>query len=68
MTSYCIYNIHHFLYDMYEVTYMPGRKFTIYLDEELIKLLKKKAIDEDTSVSKILNTLGWEYVQQENKT
>jgi predicted transcriptional regulator len=40
------------------------RKFTIYLDDDLIKTLKKIAINEETSVSAILNKLGWEYVQK----
>jgi len=42
---------------------MAGKKLNIYMDEKLIKDLKKIAIDKDTSVSKILTELSIEYVK-----
>jgi hypothetical protein len=44
---------------------MPGRKFTTYLEDKLIKDLKKIAIDKETSVSQILNDLATVYVEKE---
>lgn len=47
---------------------MPGRKFTTYLEDELIKDLKKIAIDKETSVSQILNDLAKIYVDKEKSS
>ncbi|UZQ49888.1 hypothetical protein [Clostridium kluyveri] len=44
---------------------MAGQKFTIYMDPNLIKKLKKIAIDKDTSVSRILSKLAIEYLKEE---
>lgn len=44
---------------------VAGKKFTIYMDPNLIKDLKKIAIDKDTSVSKILSELAIEYIKKE---
>lgn len=44
---------------------MAGQKFTIYMEPNLIKDLKKIAIDKDTSVSKILSKLAIEYLKKE---
>ncbi len=44
---------------------MAGKKLNIYMEEYLIKDLKKIAIDKDTSVSKILTELAVKYVKKE---
>lgn len=41
---------------------MAGEKFTIYMDSELKKVLKKVAIDEDRSASEIITELVKEYL------
>lgn len=46
---------------------MPGRKLTVYLEDELIKEGKKIAIEEDTSLSQILNKLLKEYIDDYKK-
>jgi hypothetical protein len=46
---------------------MPGRKTTVYLDEDLVKEAKKIAIDKDTNLSQILNNYLKIYVQENNK-
>jgi predicted DNA-binding ribbon-helix-helix protein len=43
---------------------MAGKKVTIYLEEELIKKTKKIAVDEDTSMSKIVGELLEEYIKK----
>lgn len=61
-----ITNIHHnaFLIKFYKRWFrVAGQKLTIYMNPELIKDLKKVAIDEDTSVSQILSKLAIEYVK-----
>lgn len=44
--------------------YMPNIKVTIYIDKELIKSLKKKAIDEETNVSQLLSQLIKQYLKK----
>lgn len=44
---------------------MPGKKFTTYLNEDLIKELKKLAIDKEISVSQIFNDLATAYIEKE---
>jgi metal-responsive CopG/Arc/MetJ family transcriptional regulator len=41
---------------------MAGEKFTIYMDEELKKTLKKVAIDQKTSASEIISRLVIKYL------
>lgn len=43
--------------------FMTRKKFTTTLDEELIKEIKKKAIEEDTDVSKILEKMIENYLK-----
>lgn len=51
---------------------MPGEKFTIYMDVELKKKLKKRAIDEGRSASEIITELVKNYlnnnIHTEDKT
>lgn len=42
---------------------MSGEKFTIYMDDELKKQLKKAAIDEGKSASHIISRLVKQYLQ-----
>lgn len=42
---------------------MSRKKFTTTLDEELIKLIKVKAIEENTDVSKLLEKLIKDYLK-----
>lgn len=46
---------------------MPGQKFTTYIDSELLKKAKKQAIDEDTTVNKIIEKLLKEYLEKIEK-
>ena len=43
---------------------MPRQKFTTYIDSELLKKTKKQAIDEDTTVNKIIEKLLKEYLEK----
>lgn len=43
---------------------MSGEKFTIYMDSELKKMLKKLAIDENRSASEIITELVKEYLEK----
>lgn len=43
---------------------MAGQKFTTYIESELLKKIKKQAIDEDTTVNKILEKLLIEYLDK----
>jgi metal-responsive CopG/Arc/MetJ family transcriptional regulator len=43
---------------------MPGEKFTIYMDIELKKELKKTAIDEGTNASAIITELVIKYLNE----
>jgi len=47
-----------------EVGNLAGEKFTIYIEENLKKELKKRAIDENTSSSAIISELVKEYLQK----
>lgn len=42
---------------------MARKKFTTTLDEELIKAIKVKAIEENTDVSKLLEKMIEEYLK-----
>jgi predicted transcriptional regulator len=46
---------------------MPGEKFTIYMDDELKRRLKKVAIDEKKSASEIITKLVIEYLNNKTK-
>lgn len=45
---------------------MARRKFTTNLDEEVIKKIKVKAIEENTDVSKIIEKLLIEYLKEKD--
>lgn len=42
---------------------MAGQKLTIYMEPDIIKELKKAAIDEEKSLSKLLSELAIEYLK-----
>lgn len=44
---------------------MASKKYTTYLDENLIKEIKKIAIDKETTVAQILNELIRDYIKKE---
>lgn len=46
---------------------MAGEKFTIYIDGEIKKVLKKIAIDENTSSSAIIENLVKGYILEHKK-
>ncbi len=46
---------------------VAGKKITLYMEPNLIKDLKKIAVDKDTSVSKILSDLATEYLKKEKE-
>lgn len=46
---------------------MAGEKFTIYMDSELKKRLKKRAIDEGRSSSEIISELVGEYLKHKKE-
>ncbi len=43
---------------------MPNTKLTLWLDKELIKELKKKAIDEESNASQIITKLIKQYLKK----
>jgi DNA-binding XRE family transcriptional regulator len=70
--KFCVYIRQHVILDIqdntscvqlpHEVKRMAGEKFTIYMDEDLKKTLKKVAIDQKTSASEIISRLVIEYL------
>jgi metal-responsive CopG/Arc/MetJ family transcriptional regulator len=46
---------------------MAGEKFTIYMDEQLKKNLKKAAIDENRSASEIISELVTDYLKKKKE-
>lgn len=46
---------------------MTRKKFTTTLDEDLIKKIKIKAVEEGTDVSKLLETLIIKYLSEEKE-
>jgi hypothetical protein len=45
---------------------MARKKFTTNLDEEVIKKIKVKAVEENTDVSKIIEKLLIEYLKEKD--
>jgi len=43
------------------------RKKDLYLDDDIVKAVKKIAVDEDTNLSAIVNKLLIEYLKEKHK-